>query len=176
MSVNVGARQLQQQNFVSRLGALLDRHPGVTPNELTLEILETNAVQDIAYVAKVIEDCRKMEVTFALDDFGTGYSSLTYLKHLRVAELKIDQSFVRGTPDDADNLPILKGIMGMAQAFNYRVIAEGVETVEHGTMLLQLGCELAQGYAIARPMPAAELATWASSWQSPTAWREQPVS
>jgi EAL domain-containing protein (putative c-di-GMP-specific phosphodiesterase class I) len=175
MSVNVGARQLQQTNFVSRLAALLDRHPGVAPQDLTLEILETSAVQDIAYVAKVIEDCRKMGVTFALDDFGTGYSSLTYLKHLRVAQLKIDQSFVRGMPVDADNLPILRGIIGMAQAFNHRVIAEGVETLKQGTMLLQLGCELGQGYAIARPMPADELPKWASVWQAPTAWCKQPV-
>jgi diguanylate cyclase (GGDEF)-like protein/PAS domain S-box-containing protein len=176
ISVNVGALQLQQTNFVSRLGALLDRHPGVAPKDLTLEILETNAVQDITYVAKVIEDCRKMGVTFALDDFGTGYSSLTYLKHLRVAELKIDQSFVRGMLGDEDNLPILNGIMGMAKAFNHQVIAEGVETVKHGTMLLELGCERAQGYAIARPMPADELPAWASAWQPPTAWCKQPAS
>lgn len=171
LSVNIGARQLQQRNFVSRLAALLDRHPKVDPKDLTLEILETSAVQDIAYVAKVIEDCREMGVTFALDDFGTGYSSLTYLKHLRVAELKIDQGFVRGMPADADNLPILRGIIGMAQAFNHRVVAEGVETVKQGTMLLQLGCELAQGYAIARPMPPSELPAWASVWQPPIEWR-----
>jgi diguanylate cyclase (GGDEF)-like protein/PAS domain S-box-containing protein len=173
VSVNVGARQLQQKNFVSRLGELLGKHPRVAPTELTLEILETNALQDIAYVAKVIENCRQMGVAFALDDFGTGYSSLTYLKHLRVAELKIDQSFVRGMLGDSDNLPILKGILGMAAAFNHKVIAEGVETEKHGRMLLQLGCELAQGYAIARPMSPSEMPVWSEVWQSQNTWYKQ---
>jgi EAL domain-containing protein (putative c-di-GMP-specific phosphodiesterase class I) len=79
---------------------------------------------------------------------------------LAVAQLKIDQSFVRDMLDDPDDLAILEGVLGLAIAFRRQVIAEGVETVEHGKMLLQLGCELAQGYGIARPMPADELPGW----------------
>jgi hypothetical protein len=108
---------------------------------------------------------------FALDDFGTGYSSLTYLKRLPVSMLKIDQSFVRDMLDDTDDLTILEGVISLATAFHREVIAEGVETVEHGEMLLQLGCELAQGYGIARPMPAADFPGWAIAWQPHPAWR-----
>jgi EAL domain-containing protein (putative c-di-GMP-specific phosphodiesterase class I) len=109
-------------------------------------------------------------VAFALDDFGTGYSSLTYLKRLRVALLKIDQSFVHNMLDDPDDLAILQGIIGLAAAFKREVIAEGVETVAHGTALLQLGCELAQGYGIVRPMPPEQLPAWVATWKPDTAW------
>jgi diguanylate cyclase (GGDEF)-like protein/PAS domain S-box-containing protein len=168
VSVNVGARQLQQANFVARLSRLLARHADVNPADLMLEILETSALKDIPYASRVIEECHRMGVTFALDDFGTGYSSLTYLKRLRVASLKIDQSFVQNMLDDPDDLAILKGIIGLASAFKCDVIAEGVETVAHGTMLMQLGCDLAQGYCLAPPMPAQDLPGWATDWA--TAW------
>jgi EAL domain-containing protein (putative c-di-GMP-specific phosphodiesterase class I) len=125
-------------------------------------------------VSQVIEDCAKIGVKFALDDFGTGYSSLTYLKRLRVALLKIDQSFVRDMLDDADDLAILQGVIGLAAAFKRQVIAEGVETVAHGTALMQLGCELAQGYGIARPMPPEQLPAWAATWQPDAAWCDLP--
>jgi len=170
MSVNIGAHQLQQTDFAARLRALLLGHPGVLPSQLQLEILETSALQDIGSVSQVIEDCNHMGVAFALDDFGTGYSSLTYLKRLRVAMLKIDQSFVRDMLDDPDDLSILKGVIGLAHAFHREVIAEGVETVAHGTLLLQLGCELAKGYGIARPMPASDLPAWVKSWRPDPAW------
>ncbi|MFZ2392903.1 putative bifunctional diguanylate cyclase/phosphodiesterase [Rhodoferax sp.] len=166
VSVNVGARQLQQANFVARLRTLLARHPDVNPADLTLEILETSALKDIPYASRVIEECHQMGVTFALDDFGTGYSSLTYLKRLRVASLKIDQSFVQNMLDDPDDLAMLKGIIGMASAFKCDVIAEGVETVAHGTLLMELGCDLVQGYCFARPMPAQDLPSWVVDWAS----------
>jgi EAL domain-containing protein (putative c-di-GMP-specific phosphodiesterase class I) len=174
VSVNIGARQLQQNDFVLRLKAILARHPQVNPAKLELEVLETSALADMAQVSQVIEDCAEIGVRFALDDFGTGYSSLTYLKRLRVALLKIDQSFVRDMLDDPDDLAILEGVIGLAVAFKREVIAEGVETVEHGTALLQLGCELAQGYGIARPMPPEQLPAWAATWRPDEAWCELP--
>ncbi|MBV5299778.1 MAG: EAL domain-containing protein, partial [Rhodoferax sp.] len=170
VSVNIGARQLQQANFVTRLQAILARHPQVNPASLELELLETSALANLTQVSQVIEDCAQMGVTFALDDFGTGYSSLTYLKRLRVTLLKIDQSFVRNMLHDPADLAILQGVIGLAAAFKREVIAEGVETVAHGTALLQLGCELAQGYGIARPMPADQLPNWAATWQPDVAW------
>jgi EAL domain-containing protein (putative c-di-GMP-specific phosphodiesterase class I) len=133
-------------------------------------LLETSALADMTLVSKVIKDCAQMGVAFALDDFGTGYSSLTYLKRLRVALLKIDQSFVHNMLDDPDDLAILQGIIGLAAAFKREVIAEGVETVAHGTALLQLGCELAQGYGIVRPMPPEQLPAWVATWKPDTAW------
>jgi EAL domain-containing protein (putative c-di-GMP-specific phosphodiesterase class I) len=171
VSVNVGAHQLQQANFVERLRLLLARHPKLDPSQLEVEILETSVMKDLAHVSQVIEDCRQLGVPFSLDDFGTGYSSLQYLKRLRVAKLKIDQGFVRGMLDDPDDQAILQGIMGLAQAFKLEVIAEGVETMAHVTMLLQLGCEQAQGYAIARPMPAQDLPGWIAGWKLRNDWR-----
>jgi diguanylate cyclase (GGDEF)-like protein/PAS domain S-box-containing protein len=170
VSVNVGARQLQQRDFVARLKAILAEHPQVDPAHLELEVLETSALEDIPGVSLVMESCRELGVLFALDDFGTGYSSLTYLKRLPVAILKIDRSFVHDMLDDADDLAILKGVIGLAQAFKREVIAEGVETVAHGTALLALGCELAQGYGVACPMPAAKLPAWVQGWQPDVAW------
>jgi diguanylate cyclase (GGDEF)-like protein/PAS domain S-box-containing protein len=175
VSVNVGARQLQQADFVERLTTLLAAHPNVSPDKLELEVLETSALEDLARVSQVIEACREIGIKFALDDFGTGYSSLTYLKRLPVTQLKIDQSFVRGMLHDPDDLAILDGVIGLATAFRRQVIAEGVEAVEHGEMLLQLGCECAQGYGIAHPMPVAELPAWAANWHPPAAWQDCPT-
>jgi EAL domain-containing protein (putative c-di-GMP-specific phosphodiesterase class I) len=174
VSVNIGARQLQQSNFVQRLQAILEKHPSVSPSSLELEVLETSALADITQVSQVIEDCARIGVRFALDDFGTGYSSLTYLKRLRVALLKIDQSFVRDMLVDPDDLAILEGVIGLAAAFKRKVIAEGVESVEHGTALLHLGCELAQGYGIARPMAAELMPAWVDTWQPDVAWSDLP--
>ncbi len=172
VSVNVGGHQLQQPDFVARLQEILAAHPEVGPGELELEVLETSALEDITQVSQVMESCSAMGVRFAIDDFGTGYSSLTYLKRLPVAVLKIDQSFVRDMLDDADDLSILQGIISLASAFRRQVIAEGVETVAHGTLLLQLGCELAQGYGIARPMPAQDFPQWSRSWKPDPAWQQ----
>ena len=174
VSVNIGARQLQQDSFVDQLRARIAAHPAVKPSRLIMEVLETSALEDLARVSAVIESCRSFGVLFSLDDFGTGYSSLTYLKRLSVDQLKIDQSFVRDMLDDPDDLAILGGVLSLATAFRREVIAEGVETVEHGTMLLQLGCELAQGYGIARPMPAADVPAWCASWQPDPEWTHLP--
>jgi len=170
VSVNIGAHQLQQSNFVDHLRAILAAHPQVPAHCLELEVLETSALEDMAQVSQVIEACAQMGVMFALDDFGTGYSSLTYLKRLHVTLLKIDQSFVRDMLEDTDDLAILQGVIGLAAAFKRQVIAEGVETIAHGSLLLQLGCELAQGYGIARPMPADQLPAWAATWKADPAW------
>jgi diguanylate cyclase (GGDEF)-like protein/PAS domain S-box-containing protein len=179
VSVNVSAMQLQQANFPDRLRALLAAHPSIEPSCLELEVVETSALQDMAQASQTIKACSEIGVTFALDDFGTGYSSLTYLKRLPSRILKIDQSFVRGILDDAEDLTIIEGVLLLALAFRRMVIAEGVESVEHGMTLLQMGCELAQGYCIARPMPAGDLPGWVSSWRPDlrwsTAYRERPA-
>ena len=175
LSVNVSARQLQKSDFVERVRERLRQHPGVAAGQLELEVLETSALQDLAQVSGIINACKELGVSFALDDFGTGYSSLTYLKLLPAAVLKIDRSFVSGMLDDPEDLAILEGVMGMAAAFRRKVVAEGVETIEHGSVLLQLGCELAQGFGIARPMPADELARWASMWRPAPQWRTLPA-
>ncbi len=176
VSVNVGARQLQHTDFVARLRTLLARNPGVAPGELELEVLETSALKDVTQVSQVMRACQDLGVSFALDDFGTGYSSLTYLKRLPARLLKIDQSFVRGMLDDPEDLAILEGVLGLATAFRRDAIAEGVETLAHGEMLLQLGCEHAQGYSIAHPMPAEQIQEWASSWQPGAMWLNKALA
>ena len=114
--------------------------------------------------------CVALGVKFALDDFGTGYSSLTYLRRLPANLIKIDQSFVRDMLIDSDDLAIVEGVIGLAKSFKREVIAEGVETIDHGTALLELGCELAQGYGIARPMPAADIPEWINNWKPDENW------
>jgi EAL domain-containing protein (putative c-di-GMP-specific phosphodiesterase class I) len=108
--------------------------------------------------------CQELGIKFALDDFGTGYSSLSYLKRLPADTLKIDQSFVRDILDDEDDLALVQAIIGLAQIFNKNVIAEGVETQAHGKLLVELGCELAQGFGIAKPMPADNVAEWTENF------------
>ncbi|QJC56165.1 putative signaling protein [Polaromonas vacuolata] len=170
VSVNIAGLQLEQADFPERLGVLLAAHPEVTPYSLRLEILETSALDDITKVSATMRACQALGVTFALDDFGTGYSSLTYLKHLPAEMLKIDQSFVRNMTEQAGDLAIVQGVISLANVFQRDVIAEGVETKSHGDLLLSIGCDLAQGYGIARPMPAEAMQTWVKSWQEKAIW------
>jgi diguanylate cyclase (GGDEF)-like protein/PAS domain S-box-containing protein len=171
VSANISADHLLSDNFAARLQQLLHAHPDVAPSSLELEILETAALADMKKAVRTITECRKLGVQFALDDFGTGYSSLTYFLNLPVQLLKIDQSFVRVMLEDPGGLGIVESVVRLAQAFNRPVIAEGVETLEHGSMLMHLGCRLAQGYGIAKPMPTHEFPQWMRDWQRRCAWK-----
>jgi diguanylate cyclase (GGDEF)-like protein/PAS domain S-box-containing protein len=170
ISINVGALQLLSNNFVSHFEKILLEFPNVSPSFLEIEVLETSGIEDLSKASKVVNSLRKLGINFALDDFGTGYSSLTYLKRLEITLIKIDQSFVRGMLEDQSDLAIIEGIIGLCDAFKMHVIAEGVETLEHGQILLQLGCELAQGYFIAHPMPNHEFPSWLSNWKPDNSW------
>ncbi|HNM76597.1 MAG: EAL domain-containing protein [Candidatus Accumulibacter phosphatis] len=171
VSVNVAARHIQRPDFVERLGSHLAAHPELPHGVLRVEILESAALDDISSVSRVIEACHALGVGVELDDFGTGYSSLTYLRRLPVDALKIDQSFIRDMLEDREDLAIVEGVIGLADAFKMDVIAEGVETVEHGVMLMSLRCDLAQGYGIARPMPGAAVAEWAAGHRPHPSWQ-----
>lgn len=160
VSVNITASYLQRTNFKDHIASLLSTHPLVKPELLMFEITESSALSEIEHVSSIIRSCSELGVRFALDDFGTGYSSLTYLKHLPADQLKIDRSFLRDMLDNPGDLAIVKAILGCSGAFRCEVIAEGVESAEQGDTLLQLGCELAQGYAFAYPMTAEELFHW----------------
>lgn len=165
ISVNVSPLQLQHPDFAGQLEKILNDFPLVNPHYLELEILESSALKDINTVSGVITECNQLGVKFSIDDFGTGYSSLTYLKRLPAEYLKIDQSFVSDMLIDSDNRTIIQGIIELAKAFDLKVIAEGVETPAHGKELVSLGCFLAQGYGIAKPMPAGDCSQWIASWQ-----------
>jgi len=172
VSINVGARQLLEGGFQESLARLLEACPDVPASNLEIEILETSALEDMSNVSSIMHECRNLGVQFSLDDFGTGYSSLTYLKRLPANQIKIDQSFVRDMLNDPDDLAIVKGIIGLATAFQRQVIAEGVETLDHGEQLLQLGCELAQGYAIAKAMPPEAFINWLHTRKADREWTE----
>jgi EAL domain-containing protein (putative c-di-GMP-specific phosphodiesterase class I) len=172
VSVNIAARHFQRADFFQNLRDLLTRHPKVSPALLDIEILESVAIGDINAVSDVIRDCQALGVSFSLDDFGTGYSSLSYLKALRADTLKIDQSFVRQMLNDQDDLTLVETVINIARLFKIDVIAEGVETVDHGTLLLRMGCDSAQGYGIARPMPANETFHWAKHYKPASKWQQ----
>jgi diguanylate cyclase (GGDEF)-like protein len=175
VSVNVSAFELQQPDFADCLRAQLEAHPSIKPSSLELEVLETSALQDVVQASQVLEVCREIGVSISLDDFGSGYSSLTYLKRLPANILKIDQSFIRDMLEEPESLSIVEGVLGLAAAFRREVIAEGVESADQGLVLLQLGCELAQGYGIAHPMPPAELKAWAGAWHPDPRWADAPT-
>lgn len=173
VSVNVSAHHLQQTDFPARLRERLAAHADLPAGRLELEVLETSALDDVAQVMGAFETCAELGVRIALDDFGTGYSSLTYLRRLPAHMLKIDRSFVAGMLDDPDDLAILEGVIGLGNAFRLEIVAEGVETLEQGILLLLLGCELAQGYVIAKPMPGEDLLQWIEQWEPPLSWLGQ---
>lgn len=161
VSVNISSKHLLSGDFVNKLAVALAQHEDLDAQLLQLEILESSALGNLKTISEVIQTCRsRFGVNVALDDFGTGYSSLTHLRNLPVDTVKIDQSFVRDMLDDPNDYAIIDGVIGLADTFNRAVVAEGVETVEHGVLLLLMGCELAQGFGIARPMPAADVTQW----------------
>ncbi|MET0081180.1 MAG: EAL domain-containing protein, partial [Candidatus Thiodiazotropha lotti] len=136
VNLNLGAMYLQQGDFVDRLNSILRRFPAIVHPCLEIEVLESAALKDIDHLSKVMEECKKQEIRFSLDDFGTGYSSLTYLRRLPADTIKIDRSFVRDMLVDPEDFAILDGVLGLASSFDRAVIAEGVESVKHGELLL----------------------------------------
>ncbi len=170
VSVNIAARHFQRTDFAQRLTHALAQHPTVLPSMLEIEILESVAIDHVQQVQANITACRALGVRFALDDFGTGYSSLSYLKSLPAHTLKIDRAFVRDILDDKDDLALIEAIIGLAAVFDRNVVAEGVENAEQGVLLMRLGCDVAQGFGIAKPMPAAAVPGWVAQFQPDPAW------
>ncbi|TSE25293.1 Cyclic di-GMP phosphodiesterase Gmr [Tepidimonas sediminis] len=172
LSINVAARQLRDPAFADRLEQALQQHPEAPPAALELEIVESSALEGVEALERLLARCRALGVGVAIDDFGTGYSSLAYLKRLPATVVKIDQSFVRDIFDDPSDLRIIEGIVALGHAFDLEVVGEGVETVEHGALLLRLGADVAQGWGIARAMPPAQWPDWVAGWRTPPAWRQ----
>lgn len=172
VSVNISSYHLLWSGIGAYIDETLRRHPEMDARFLQLEILESTALDDLSAVNRIIKSCREqLGISVALDDFGTGYSSLTHLRHLSVDTVKIDQTFVRDMLDDPDDYAIIESVIALSQAFNREVVAEGVESQEQGIVLLLLGCHLLQGYAIARPMPAAAIAEWVIAYRPFSDWQ-----
>ncbi len=153
MAVNLSIRQLRRGGFPARVWAIL-RETGLAPQRLELEITESSLMVDPEQIIKTLHELRDMGIQLAMDDLGAGYSSLAYLKRLPLDRIKIDRSFVRDIPEDADDVAIVQAILAMARQLNIRVVAEGVETPAQGRFLRDHRCEEAQGFAFSRPLPA----------------------
>ena len=156
LAVNLSARQLRDPNLAATVRQALARY-GVSPWELCLELTESSFMEDVESHGRTLAELRAFGVQLAIDDFGTGYSSLTYLQRFPVTILKIDRSFVRGLGRDASDEAIVESVIHLAHALGLRVVAEGVETPDQLAALHRLGCDVAQGYYLGRPVPAAEI-------------------
>jgi EAL domain-containing protein (putative c-di-GMP-specific phosphodiesterase class I) len=159
MSVNLSMRNLHDPQLPETIARLLGEH-GVSPERLNLEITESTIMADPTRALQVLQDLRALGVHMAIDDFGTGYSSMSYLKGLAVDALKIDKSFVQKLASDASDRAIVRSTVELGHNLGLRVVAEGVEDTISYEQLARLGCDLAQGYYLGRPMPAAELNNW----------------
>lgn len=155
ISVNVSGVQVMRSNFADTMyGVLIETN--CPAHILELEITESTVMQNTEYVIDTFNRIKQLGVRLAIDDFGTGYSSLSNLKRLPLDKIKIDQSFVRGLPDDLDDAGITNAIYAMARSLGFSVIAEGVETTAHAHFLKNMGCKEAQGYLYSKPITAAE--------------------
>ncbi|MEO3678393.1 EAL domain-containing protein [Rheinheimera sp. FR7-31] len=152
LAVNISARQLHSVNFVQDVHKAIS-DSGALPQQLVLEITESQLLQDVDSVIDKMLQLTELGVRFSLDDFGTGYSSLSYLKRLPLAQLKIDRSFVRDVLTDPNDEVIIKTMLALGQSLELSVIAEGVETQAQHEKLLQLGCQQFQGYHFGKPVP-----------------------
>lgn len=155
IAVNMSARQWRQSNLEDQVNDALE-YAGLPPEFLELEITESLLMRDIDKMIEIMRRLQTKGVQFAVDDFGTGYSSLSYLKRFPINRLKIDQSFVRDIPGDADDTAITTAIIQMGKSLRMTVVAEGVETLEQLRFLREQGCDAAQGYHFSRPVSAEE--------------------
>ncbi|SFL99236.1 putative bifunctional diguanylate cyclase/phosphodiesterase [Marinobacter zhejiangensis] len=175
VSVNISAHHLMTPDFPEFLAAELATHPGLSPQSITLEVLESTALDDTRRAGNVIEACRAMGFEIALDDFGTGYSSLAYFRSLPIDLIKIDKSFVRNLLDNDNDRAIVESVVFLAKRFNRPVLAEGVETAAHARLLKDIGCDYIQGYGVARPMAPGRFTQWLAQWHKNPQRQTRPL-
>jgi diguanylate cyclase (GGDEF)-like protein len=159
VAVNLSTRNLLDVHLPDTVGDLLTRWE-VPARLLELEITESTILADPVRAMQILSRLDEMGIRLAIDDFGTGYSSLAYLKRLPVDELKIDKSFILGMEESENDEVIVRSTIDLGRNLGLRVVAEGVETATAWNRLASLGCDIAQGYYLSRPVPAAELTTW----------------
>ncbi len=156
LSINVSPRQFRQPEFVAQVRAAFDES-GVTPHAFVFEVTEGLLVEDFDLITAKMRELAALGIRFSIDDFGTGYSSLGYLKKMPLYELKIDKSFMRDTPHDANGTAIVQTILAMADHLGLRVVAEGIETEAQARFLGENGRPCMQGYLYCRPLPLPDL-------------------
>ena len=164
-AVNVSAFDLHDRQLPTRVETILDT-TGVSPDHLVLEITESAVMADLESGQRVLEALDALGVTISIDDFGTGYSSLAQLKRLPVQELKIDRSFIRQMTSARDVAQIVRSTIELGHNLGLRVVGEGVESKEAAESLRLMGCDLAQGFFISKPLIAEDLVKWRSRRRS----------
>ncbi|NOZ90998.1 MAG: GGDEF domain-containing response regulator [Epsilonproteobacteria bacterium] len=157
VSINISYQEFTSKNFIPMLKELLKEYPLVNPNKIVFELTEDIALKDIETKNGSISQIKSLGFKIALDNFGTGYSTLSCINKFRIDSIKIDKKFVMSMLKNQDDHSIVNASIQLAKVFGYRVIAEGVESKEHLPVLLELGCDRAQGYGIAKPMPPEEI-------------------
>ncbi|WP_158661018.1 EAL domain-containing protein [Thiomicrorhabdus sp. Milos-T2] len=172
ISLNINGTFLLNPKFNHQLVHLFEQDPDLKPKKLTLEILESSALSEVQRISSQIKTLQTKGFKFSIDDFGTGHASLNYLKNLPVDEVKIDQEFIKEIFTETNSLSIIEAIKSMAEAFNLRVVAEGAETKAHVQLLLQLGINTIQGYALAKPMTRTDTLAWLKNPNIDATWQD----
>jgi len=167
LSVNVSAPQMRVHDFAAYISGIITEHK-ISAGRLELEVTESILMSDTEQAIKTISNLTAQGVRFSIDDFGTGYSSLSYLRSLKIHHLKIDRSFVADVISDPDDATIVRAIISLAHSLRLTAIAEGVETEEQLRFLREHGCDMVQGFLLARPMPLAECLAFAKSYKPST--------
>ncbi|MBC7994674.1 MAG: EAL domain-containing response regulator [Rhizobacter sp.] len=163
MAVNVSMDNLLEPNFARKVGALV-RHSRLSPQDLMLEVTESRMMAMSSVPLETLVRLRMQRFGLSIDDFGTGHSSLAQLRDVPFTELKIDRGFVHGARENQLIRPMLEGSIGIAQRLGLQAVAEGVETEDDWSLLREIGCDIAQGYFIGRPMPSEGLRAWLADW------------
>ncbi|MDR3412731.1 MAG: EAL domain-containing protein [Formivibrio sp.] len=166
IAVNLSARNLRDENLLKKIRHL-QATLGIEPGLLEIEITESTAMDDPVFALRVLHSLRDAGIPLSIDDFGTGYSSLSYLQKLPVDYIKIDQSFIRDMSINKDSASIVRSTIDLVHDLGRKTVAEGVETLAIWNQLAELGCDIAQGYFIARPMQAEEFHAWLDQFQPP---------
>ena len=164
ISVNLSLNQFQQSRLAENVLSTISKAK-IDPQSLELEITESAIMKDIEKTINQLNDLSEAGVSLSVDDFGTGYSSLSYLKELPLDVLKIDQSFIRGLPESAEDMKIVTAIQSLAKSFEMKTVAEGVETLEQYRQLKSLGCDAIQGFLFSKPIPEAKVTDFLNSHQ-----------
>jgi diguanylate cyclase (GGDEF)-like protein len=159
LAVNISADDIGDARLDSRVAAMLTRHQ-LPPALLTLELTESGFIEDFTRALRMLEAIAALGVSLSIDDFGTGYSSLSHLARMPVHEVKIDRSFVQGLESDPEFAPVVRSAIDMGHSLGLKVVAEGIETEESAVQLRGFGCDIAQGYWYAKPMPLAAFESW----------------
>jgi EAL domain-containing protein (putative c-di-GMP-specific phosphodiesterase class I) len=166
ISINLSAKSLGDPSVADRISKIV-RDEGADPGSFVLEVTESAAVAHVAETLETLARLRMRGFHLSIDDYGTGYSSLQQLSRIAFTELKVDQSFVMSALEVEASRVILESSLDMARRLKVRSVAEGVETRALWDLLLALGCDIAQGYFIARPLDAAAFTAWAADWTPP---------